>query len=213
MRKIALGATGMAALLALAGALAQAAAVQPPVWGYVDMEKLAAGYTAMQNLNQQLQQFRAERDSELDTRHKARLLSDEEQREFLDLFAMGAPTEQRTKRLKELEELSNQRERKLFDLREKSGRTPEEEQEFKYLSGIYEKRMTELGALQQDRDKAVTATYEELSRIVTDSVDAAVKAVGEEQKLAIVLRKEVVLWGGTDITDAVVAKLNAPAAK
>jgi len=213
MRKVALGLAGMALMLALPGALAQGAAAQAPVWGYVDMEKLAGGYKAMQDLNQQFQEFRAQRDSELEQRHKARLLSDEEQREFLDSSAMGAPTEQRAQRLKELEELSNQRERKLFDLRESKSRTPEEEQEFKYLGGIYEKRMTELAGLQQDRDKAVTAKYEELSKLVTDSVDVAVKAVGEEQKLAIVLRKEIVLWGGTDITDAVLAKLNAPAPK
>jgi len=34
--------------------------------------------------------------------------------------------------------------------------------------------------------------------------------VAEEQQLAIVLRKDAVLYGGADITDAVLLKLNGP---
>ncbi len=202
-------------LLALAAALpvgaARAAGSNPPVLAYVDMDKLSAGYKGMQDLNQQFQQFRAQKDAELERQHKARLLNDEERQEYLDLATVAAPTEQRDKRMKELEELSNQRERRLFTLREKKDRTPDEETEFQQLNAIYEKRMSELAKLQHERDQAVTAKYQELSKIITDSVDAAVKVVAEEKKLTIVLRKEVVLWGGVDITDDVLAKLNAPA--
>lgn len=211
MTRSALVLTMLAVAGMLAAGLAQAAAPESPVLAYVDMDKLAAGYVGMQDLNQQFQQFRAERDADLERKHKARLLDDEEQREFLDLATVAAPTEQRDKRLKELEDLSNQRERRLFTLREKKDRSAEEEAEFQQLNSIYEKRMSELAQLQRERDEAVTAKYAELSKVITDSVDAAVKAVAEEQKLGMVFRKEVVLWGGVDITDDVLAKLNAPA--
>ena len=208
MRRTALGLVGVTLMTALLGALAQAAEAQA-VWGYVDMEKLAAGYKAMQDLNQQFQTFAAQQDAQFEQRQKARMLSDEEQREFLDLATAAAPTETRDKRLQELEDLSNQRERRLLDLRENKPRTPEEEKEYQYLSGISEKKMAELVAMKQDQEKVVRAEYERLSKIVTDGLDAAVKAVAEQQKLAIVVRKDMVLWGGVDITDAVLAKLNA----
>jgi len=51
-------------------------------------------------------------------------------------------------------------------------------------------------------------------RIITESFETAVKAVAEEKKLALVIRKEMVLHGGLDITSDVIAKLNAaPAPK
>ncbi len=109
MKRAALVFVMLAAAAMLAAGLAQAAAPESPVLAYVDMDKLAAGYVGMQDLNQQFQQFRAERDADLERKHKARLLDDEEQREFLDLATVAAPTEQRDKRLKELEDLSNQR--------------------------------------------------------------------------------------------------------
>jgi Skp family chaperone for outer membrane proteins len=40
-----------------------------------------------------------------------------------------------------------------------------------------------------------------------------VKQVAQEKGLALILRKEIVLFGGLDITEDVLAKLNAPAAK
>ncbi len=44
-------------------------------------------------------------------------------------------------------------------------------------------------------------------------MNAAVKAVAEAQKLSLVVRKDSVLFGGVDITEAVLEKLNAkPAA-
>ncbi len=212
MRRMVLGLVVVMLATALLGALAQAAEAQA-VWGYVDMEKLAAGYKGMQDLNQQFQTFAAQQDAQFEQRQKARMLSDQEQREFLDLITAAAPTETRDKRLKELEDLSNQRERRLLDLRENKARTPEEEKEYQYLSGISEQRTAELVTMKQDQDKVVRAEYDRLSKIVTDGLDAAVKAVAEEQKLAIVLRKDMVLWGGADITDAVLAKLNARPAR
>ena len=184
-------------------------AASPGNWGVVDMDRLAAEYRGMQDLNQQFQEFQREQERQLQEVHKSRLLADEERQELLDLSQMAAPTESRDKRLAELEGLSDQRERRLFELRKKTERTAAEKAEYQQLNELYEKRMGEAAALQADLQQSRLAKYEELSRLVTDSVNGAVKAVAEEKKLAIVLRKEVVLHGGVDITEEVLGKLNA----
>lgn len=178
-------------------------------WGVVDMDRVAAEYRGMHELNQQFQEFQREQDELLDTRYKTRALSDEERQEYLDLVDMAAPTAERDKRLAELAELSDTREQRLLALRQQKERDAAAEEEYQRLRAMYDARMNELAALQAGIQQARVAKRDELTAVVTDSVHSAVKAVAEEKRLAIVLRKEMVLHGGTDITDAVLAKLNA----
>ncbi len=131
----------------------------------------------------------------------------------MDLLAMGAPTEARTQRLSELRELSDEREQRLLELGKKDECTEEEAAERQELETRYEARMAELAALQVEMKASRVAKYEELSELVADSVDNAIKAAVEEQKLALVLRKDSVMYGGVDITEAVLAKLNAKSEK
>ncbi len=185
------------------------AAEPAPSWGVVDMERVAAEYRGMHELNRQFQEFQREQDELLDTRYKTRALYAAERQEYLDLADMGAPTEERDKRLAELSDLSDQRERRLLALRQQGERTPAEEEEYQQLKTVYDKRMGELAALQTDFQEARVAKRNELTKVVADSVHSAVTAVAEEKGLPIVLRKEVVLHGGSDITEEVLARLNA----
>ena len=141
------------------------------------------------------------------------MLTDAERQEFVDLSAMGAPTEARTQRLKELRELSDEREQRLLELGKKDECTEEETAERQELEARYEARMAELAALQAEMKASRVGKYEELSKLVADGVDNAIKAAAEEQKLALVLRKDSVMYGGVDITEAVLAKLNAKSEK
>lgn len=210
MRRILLGlalSAGLGVGIAPA-ALAGAAAPAPP-WGVVDMDRVSGEYKGMQILDQQFQEFRKQQEAELDRRQKNRLLFDDEQRQYLDLSgATAAPTPERDQRLAELEKLSDERSRRLLDLGKKKDRTPDEEQEYHKLDQVYAQRSQEITAIQADTQKAVMAKYEELSKVISDSVNGAVKSVAQEKKLPIVLRKEIVLWGGVDITDEVVTRLN-----
>jgi outer membrane protein len=179
-------------------------------WGVVDMGRLQAEYEAMQNLQQQFDEFQMEQEKRLEERHKTRLLQDDERQEFLDLSQVAAPTEERSQRLEQLAGLSDQRERRRFDLRKQEERTEVEEAELKELDALYDKRMEELAALQADVLKSRQAKWEELTKLLTESVNDAVKTVAEEKKLTIVVRKDTVLFGGVDITSEVLATLNAP---
>jgi Skp family chaperone for outer membrane proteins len=200
-------------VLAALGAAAAVPAAAQMTSGVVDLTRVGAEYKGMQELQSQLELFQTGREKELEIRRKARLLLDEERQEFLDLNQVAAPTEERARRLKELESLSDQRELRRFELRKKDERTEAEESELKELDDLYDKRMAELQALQADVQESIVAKYRELNAIVTESVNEAIKTVAEAKELTIVMRKDTVLFGGVDITDDVLTKLNGePAA-
>lgn len=196
----------LAGVTLLAPARAAAPAAQ---WGVVDTDRVAAEYDQMTALNAQFQQFQREQETELERQHKTRMLSDDERREYLDLIQMGAPTPERDARILELGGLSDDRENTLLDLRENDSRTPEEEADYTRLNQLYQTRVKELADLQLRAQQAVRAKLEEFNKIVTDNVQQAVEAVAEEKQLSIVIRKDAVLHGGVDITDDVLAELNA----
>lgn len=180
-------------------------------WGVVDMERIRAEYRQMEKLNQEFQEFQWEQDRQLQEKHKTRMLTDTERQEYGDLATMAAPTETRSQRLEELEALSEERERRLFELREKVDRSPEETTELDELNLRYETRMRELAALQAEFQASRRAKMDELSTLLQNNLDNAVKEAAEARRLALVLVKDSVLYGGVEITDAVLEKLNAEA--
>jgi len=213
MRQVVLVVALGAVLAGMATAAGWCAVAAPPKLGVVDMDRVAAEYGQMADLNQQFQDFQRDQEQQLSERHKTRMLTDAERQDFVDLSHMAAPTENRDKRLAELEALSNQREKRLMELRKKEAPTAEEAAELKELTARYEARMADLATLQAQLQESRVTKYQELSKLIGDRVNDAVKTVAEDQKLAMVLRKESVMFGGVDITEAVIAKLNAkPAA-
>lgn len=211
MKKLAFAIVAGAVLMVATGTAALAAAPASEV-GVVDIEQIYASHPRLQELNRRFADFRQQQEAQLQRMFQTRLLTDEEQREFMDLLEMGAPTEAREARLTGLAEDSTQREQRLAELRQNESRTAEEEQEYTELEQTHNRRVAELTNLQLTLEQAVTDKHDELWALVTENVEAAIQAVAEEQSLTLVLQKEAVLYGGVDITDAVVALLSAPAA-
>jgi len=207
MKKMAMIAV-LATLFASVVGVASAAETETATWGVVDMNQVESQYEKMQELNQEFQDFQIEQQRRLTQERKSCLLDDAERQEFKDTAAMGAPTEERTQRLAELEKLANDREEKLLDLREKEDLTEEEQAEMKRLNALYERRMRDLASLQNELQMSVLAKRDELSNLIETNVSQAIESVAEEQELSLVLRKDAVLHGGVDLTEAVVTKLN-----
>lgn len=114
-------------------------------------------------------------------------------------------------RLAELRGISDQKDARFVELQAKTDRTPAENEEFNSLQDVVTARqedltrvretiMTELG------DRRQTA----LSGLMT-KVNEAIKAEAEAGGYQLVLDAGVVFLGGTDITEAVLARLNAEA--
>jgi Skp family chaperone for outer membrane proteins len=200
------------ALLTLLASLAGVTAAQaeePLSVGTVDLERLRTEYAGLRQLERQFAEFQQQQQAQLDQRKETRLLTDEERQEFLDRSQMAAPTPEAEQRLAELAALSDEREKRLRELHNKEQRTEEEEAEYQQLNSLLERRMSEIAALQSDLQQSVMSKYDELNKLYFDSLNGAVAAVAEERGLALVVTEEVVLFGGADITDAVLERLNA----
>jgi len=139
------------------------------------------------------------------------MLVDADYTKYLDLKQAAAPTESTQKQLTDLETSAKQREDRYRALADKRDRTAEEQKEYDELNKVYNQRMGEMRVLQDSLAKEVQAKREELTKTITTSLDTAIKTVAEAKKLSLVIAKEAVLYGGTDITNEVLEKLNAPA--
>ena len=202
-----IGAALLAAVL-LAPGLAQA---QQPAVGTVDTGRIATEYKGMQALNQQYNDFQREREQKLMDRQRVMMLVDADYTKYLDLKQAAAPTESTQKQLTDLETSAKQREDRYRALADKRDRTAEEQKEYDELNKVYNQRKGEMRVLQDSLAKEVQAKREELTKTITTSLDTAIKTVAEAKKLSLVIAKEAVLYGGTDITNEVLEKLNAPA--
>jgi len=202
-----IGAALLVAVL-LAPGLAQA---QQPAVGTVDTGRIATEYKGMQALNQQYNDFQREREQKLMDRQRVMMLVDADYTKYLDLKQAAAPTESTQKQLTDLETSAKQREDRYRALADKRDRTAEEQKEYDELNKVYNQRMGEMRVLQDSLAKEVQAKREELTKTITTSLDTAIKTVAEAKKLSLVIAKEAVLYGGTDITNEVLEKLNAPA--
>ena len=202
-----IGGVLLAAVL-LAPGLAQA---QQLALGTVDTGRIATEYRGMQAFTQQYNEFQREREQKLMDRQRVLMLADGDYAKYLDLKQAAAPTESTQKQLTDLETLAKQREDRYRALAEKKDRTADEQKEYDELNKVYNQRMGEMRVLQDSLAKEVQAKREDLTKVITTSLDTAIKAVAEAKKLSLVIAKEAALYGGTDITAEVLEKLNAPA--
>lgn len=61
--------------------------------------------------------------------------------------------------------------------------------------------------IQQDANQKMQAKEQELLKNIQDKTEAAAKKVGDAKGLSVVMEKSSVLYGGVDITDQVLRKL------
>lgn len=207
-----LGWVTMAACLVSLGAAGAASAAAPSAkFGVVDMARVAQEYQQMQTLNQQFQEFQSSQEQQLKEKYTGRLLTDAEVQELADLSA-AAPTTENTARLQTLQGLSGTRDKRMEELRGKKEHTSAEEAELKQWDDLLQQRLSELATVKNELEATRKAKYDELTKVITDNVDAAMKAVAEAQKLDLIFAKDAVIFGGLDVTEAVLTKLNGAAA-
>ena len=202
-------------VLALAAALVVVAggaglAKEPSNIGVVDYEKVLAGYTEYQAAAQKMQAFVAERQARLSQKVQTRLLVEAELTEYDALSKLAAPTDENKKRLTELLAASDQREQELDTLQATATRTPEQEKRLQELRGAVDASQKALTALQGQLEKEIADEKTRVTKPMQDKLDKTYAAVATEMKLAVIINKGDVLYGGEDITDKVLARLNKP---
>lgn len=182
--------------------------------GKIDMQRVFAESKLYQQLAEQLNALAQKLVARLEQRSKRySLLLDEEWNRLAELLDKGPGlTDAERATMQELQKLNNDRDVELARLEG----LPElnEEQRKKYQELVAKRTQAQQGIedLKARVNQQIKEQDEELTAQFNAKLEAAVEKVALEKKLEVVVQSRFVLYGGLDITDAVLEVLNAEAA-
>jgi len=189
---------------------AEVAAPGPVTIAKVQLGKIQGEYLELRSAQGDLDKWLQAQRAYLDELVGFAFLSAEHFDEAAAILQKGAEaTDQEKKRLEELRGVSDAKDQRQRELLANAQRTPQEEDEFNSLREVYNARQKQL----EDKGKRVVAELEgRRQRAVSGlmkKVQEAIQAEAQAQAFTYVLDADVVFFGGTDITDSVLSRLNA----
>ncbi len=202
-------------LTGLAATWGQEAEPQPPApakIAFVDISAVSSEYQALQKKDAELKAWLTGRHDYLVSLQGYIFLSEDNFNEALAIVDQPRPiADEKLKRLDELSALSAQKEQTFRDLESKSPRTTEEADQFSTLREGMIARQQQIKQLENDinqeyQKRVMTARDELMS-----TVEEAIAQYAREKGYDIVLDRAFVLYGGENITRAIIDKLNPPA--
>ncbi len=199
----------------LAASWGQEAEPQPPAAGkvaFVDISTISSEYQALQEKDAELKAWLTGRHNYLVSLQDYIFLSEDNFNEALAIVDQPKPiAEEKVKRLDELAALSLQKEQLYRELESKSPRTTEEADQFSTMReglGARQQQLAQLEAtINQQYQERVTTAREQLM----GNVEEVIAQYAQENGYDIVLDRAFVLYGGEDITFAIIDRLNPPA--
>jgi Skp family chaperone for outer membrane proteins len=206
----------MVAIL-VCGAAANAAGI-----GLVDYAKASTESNLYKSYDQQGQRYHSELAAEFEEFRSTVLLTSAELTELNALKAKTTPAEADKTRMAELKGFTEKRSQRLRDLQQKPNPTEAETAELTELSRADRAAAEQLQTKDRDLATKFAQRIAEYSNDVSTKVREAVAGVAKEKQLDLVFAKEmtvpdrqgnaltlpILLYGGIDITDDVLAKLN-----
>lgn len=209
----------MAAVAAfvLVGTAAWTASSNEPRIGVVDVQRVIKDAPRMKQYSDELAVFKQTLSTKMFLRARNEMLDETEMKELIDLKIKPTPTSADNARIKALTDIERSRDEELKKLQETN--KPNDAQKA---------RMKELQELQRkSREAGEAATKDGYDQLEGKSADVwakaesemqiAVNKVAEARKLPLVLARRIavgegqtvsaVLFGGIDVTDDVIAKL------
>jgi Skp family chaperone for outer membrane proteins len=176
--------------------------------GVVDISRVEDEYTVVKDATDQVSAMETSLTNILKMRQKYSLLSPQELDELEKLTGLEKPTDADTARVKELTTKGDALAAELETLRNKKDPTDADKARLNELTGISAKSSAAVEARHAQYATDLQAKSKELLDKATDAMVAAVGQLAQQKGLWAVVSKSVTLWGGIDITDELIAKLN-----
>jgi Skp family chaperone for outer membrane proteins len=193
----------------IAPAVVAAEAAQPALnVGVVDWNKMREGFKDYQDALNALKQFVDEREARLQKEASLSMVTAAEKKEYDDLSAVPARTDEQTRRLADLEKTSRDRENEVAALQTAASPTPEQQKRLEELRAIAEPRKKFMDEFHASLRKEVQDKNDELMKPLEERIRKTLEEISRQERLAVVLRKEDVLSGGVDVTSKLLARLN-----
>ena len=205
----------MAAALAVvvaAGAVCAADQPKPTVevkLGLLDVARVQNECQELKDIQAQVDAMRALLTDRLKLRDRHKLLTVQEIDELDKLMQLEKPSDKDKQRMAELGKKSNDLAAQLDSLRTKKDLTDPEKATLAELTDRDTKATSEIAALNAQFAADADKKEKELMDKLTEKIKAEVAALAKEKGYFAVIAKDLVIFGGTDITDDLLARLTA----
>jgi len=196
------------AVAAIVGAGASAAPPPELKIGVVDAPKIDDNAPRIKQYKEELDAFGNLLKKKLDIRSQNQMLDENEIKELIDLSTKEKPTDADNARIKALVELDRSKYDELQKLQEAKDPNEQQKARLNELMDLQKRSKEMFNALSKDYDTQYQNKAMELQGKIDTEVRAAVAKVAEAKGLSLVLDKAVVIYGGIDITDDVVLRLD-----
>jgi len=193
------------------GAYGQAPKPTDSKIGVVDVGRVNEDYIEVKTGRAQLDALTASLSDILKMRQKYSLLSPQELDELEKLTGTRAPSDQDKQRIQDLTKKGDDAAAELETLRNKKDPTDADKARLKELTDIGAKSSADIEARRAEFANTVQTKEQDLLSKLQDKMDAAIGELAQQKGLWIVVDQEAVHWGGLDLTDELIAKLNKDA--
>jgi Skp family chaperone for outer membrane proteins len=177
--------------------------------GVVNMDQVTADYEKAKAASAELKDMASKFDKQLNWMRQHALLSDKEITELIQLRMKDKPTATEQARIAALEDLDKQRETELRQLQNQSNLSAQQKQKVTDYQGYATQSVKAMEQTRKDFQQQINTRNDQLTSDVAKDVRDAVAVISQEKNTPVVLQKSAVIQGGSDITDAVVKKLNS----
>lgn len=204
----------VAAVIALASvtaSFAQDDATVPRI-AVVSLARIQANYSELRTQEQDLTRWFESRRSYHEKLATFVFLPKKEFEEALELARRPQPlSETDERRLAELRYISDKNDERFVELRAKTNRTAEETAEFNALQDMYDASAATLGSLQKGTLDELQQRRQSALVGLMDTVQQAIRETAEANGYTLVLDTDAVFYGGDDITNLILERLNGGA--
>lgn len=180
--------------------------------GLVDIDRLQKEYVALQGEQADLEKWLGVQRAFFNSLTDFIFLSSDNFDEVKTLLKKSGPTDEEKARLVELRTISDDKDKRFRELGAKTDRTAQEEDDFNSLQDIFKARTQALDAMWKSTLNELGGLRETAVTTLMAKVKEAIAVEAQEQGLSLVLDVAATFFGGTEITEDVLKRLNAEAA-
>ena len=207
-RKTAWTALAMISAAAVLGSAAIAADNAPKI-GILDIAKIYKDAPRIKQYMEQLETLRTQLGQKLEVRSQNLMLDENSIKELIEIKLKGAAATDKDKaRIAELEKIEKDQDGKLKQLQAVQQPNDTQKTQLKDLQDLQSRSKTAGEAYEKDYNGQIQTKAQELDEKAKADMQEAVNKVAEAKGLNLVLVKDAVMFGGTDVTDDVIAKLD-----
>lgn len=175
----------------------------------VSLARLQLNYGELRAREENLGHWLEERRARYNELANYVFLSQKDFEEAVELIEKPRPrSEENQQRLRELRDVSDERDQRFSDLRAKPERSAQEAAEFNTLQETYDARAETLQSMQQQIIRELSQRRDTEVEGLMGRVQDAIVDTAEALGYSIVLDADAVFFGGYDITDEVLQRLN-----